>query len=198
MNGNNLYNQATDRPYSGDLLLKYTNGTTLARTTIDNRGNFTFSLPAYMPNTAFRIVLADGVSVMATIQTDQYGVGTAWLALPPPYIAGTLWIDANDDGTYNSGTDQTLANEQVQLIFPDSGIIYATLTTSANGTWYVDPATHGSIPLQTVAVILSTGSILKNFTTDAKGSAFVPGPVPPATISLRVVSLTRKDKTVRI
>lgn len=135
-----------------------------------NAGHFEFIDTSDVPSKTFSVVSSDEPTViLANFTTDWYGRANIWLPLPSPVFKGRLWIDADNDGIFDSG-DIDLPNTGISLFFAN-GTLFENGTTLGDGTF----AFNLTEPVQgqQFSVSLQTGQVLINpVTTNSMGNAF--------------------------
>ncbi len=159
-NGNGTYEAGTDAPLPGVQVLITKNGGGTLTVTTDSTGAFSATVPigstsvdvldATLPGGA---TLAPGGgnsdSTTVTVPLNGTAIDNTGYELPANQglVNGIVYLDANGDGVYTAGTDQTIAGVPVLITKSDNSQV--TVTTDANGYFQaVVPAGNTVVDVQ--------------------------------------------------
>jgi hypothetical protein len=136
-------------------------GKTIATTTTDNYGNYSFknvptgTYKVVVPTTAGSNVIetTDPLTVTITANQTVCNVNFGYTKPAPGCVTGKVYVDGNKNGAYNSG-ETVLSGVTVALV-DSTGKTIATTTTDCNGNY-----TFSNVPAGSYKVIVptSTGS----------------------------------------
>jgi protocatechuate 3,4-dioxygenase beta subunit len=121
------------------------------------------------------VTLASGDS--ATFNVGEYG---------PATLSGTVFVDANGNGTYGAG-DSGFAGQTVQLL--NGSTVVGTATTAADGTYSITNVTPGTYTVKVIGAsgdVFTTASTESVTLTSAGSATFNAGEYAPASVSGRV------------
>lgn len=184
INKDGAFTPGVDQLFANETVaLYFSNGSFYSYAITLPNGTFSMADLIPAPNEILTVVLAlDPASAAGTITTDAFGNGVTNVALPPPIIAGNLFVDMNSDGGLNDG-DVPLGLETVVLLFPN-GSVYANMVTSPNGAFTLDPALPIA-PYQNLVMIRASSptSPVANLVTDFRGGAEIDVPLPAPAIT---------------
>ena len=168
-------------------------GTVIATTTTDANGNYAFT---NAPVGNYQIVQLPpagyGTTTPTTLNVSIPSAGLTGqnFGLSAAGFAGTVFLDANNNGTQQPG-EAGIAAQTLELINPANGAVIATTTTDASGSYRFDDLIAGSYtirqpaqPAGTINGITSAGSVGGT----ASGVATLPSTISAITLPAAAIA----------
>lgn len=184
LNKDGVWTPGSDQPIGNETVaLFFPNGTIHGTAITLADGTFAVPLTIFPRNEILTVVLAsDPTFAAGTISTDAVGAGYSHVALPPPTISGTIYVDTNADGRLGDA-DMPLRLEPLVLLF-SNGSVYSSVTSLANATFAMDPALPWA-PNEDITVVraLDPAVPVGSFKTNSMGSGRIDILLPPPTIT---------------